>query len=254
MLGSPLTVIINANTGFDWKLAMWDGDPSLGPQSVPDYLDYDMWLGPAPYKPYNGSRLHGNFRGYWDYDGGGMGDMGMHYIDPVKYILGKDDTSPVRITPDSDNPKQHPFAVYPWRHITLEYADGDKIILDGVNDLGNHFMEGSNGWVAPNWNSNINNLRQDVDALPAPPGQNTDYIWCVENREKFALNEVNGFRSCTIVNLAVIAARLGRPLEFDPQNLEFVDDDQANRLIWQPMRAPWVLPEEKLANAEILNG
>ena len=76
----------------------------------------------------------------------------------------------------------------------------------------------------------------------------------MENKEKFALNEMNGFRSCTIVNLAKIAVRLGRPLTFDPEKLEFVDDNQANRLIWQPMRAPWVLPEEKLANDEILNG
>ena len=49
-----------------------------------------MWLGPAPYKPYSRHRTHGTFRGYWDYDGGGLGDMGMHYLDPVQYYLDAD--------------------------------------------------------------------------------------------------------------------------------------------------------------------
>jgi hypothetical protein len=60
-----------------------------------------MWLGPAPYKPYNPHRVHSTFRGYWDYDGGGLGDMGQHYY-PAVY-LGKDDTSPVRVDVDSHN-------------------------------------------------------------------------------------------------------------------------------------------------------
>ncbi len=58
------------------------GKEYLEPQPVPAELDYDMWLGPAPYKPYNPHRVHQTFRGYWDYDGGGLGDMGQHYIDP----------------------------------------------------------------------------------------------------------------------------------------------------------------------------
>ncbi len=65
------------------------------PMPVPENLDYNMWLGPAPYKPYNPERVHSNFRGYWDYDGGGLADMGQHYLDPVQYMLGKDNTSPV---------------------------------------------------------------------------------------------------------------------------------------------------------------
>ena len=66
------------------------GRTDLTPQPVPPELDYDFWLGPAPVKPYHPHRVHGTFRGYWDYDGGGLGDMGQHYLDPVQYILGKD--------------------------------------------------------------------------------------------------------------------------------------------------------------------
>ena len=90
MLGWPLTVRISGATGFAWKF-FWTGKENLVPQPIPAELDYDMWLGPAPYKPYNRHRTHDTFRGYWDYDGGGLGDMGQHYIDPVQYILGKDD-------------------------------------------------------------------------------------------------------------------------------------------------------------------
>lgn len=96
MLGWPLKVTISKHTGFDWKF-YWVGKEYLEPQSVPSELDYDFWLGPAPYKPYNPHRVHQTFRGYWDYDGGGLGDMGQHYIDPVQYFLGKDNTSPVKV-------------------------------------------------------------------------------------------------------------------------------------------------------------
>jgi len=89
MLGWPLTVTISGATGFAWKF-YWSGRTDLSPQWTPPELDYDFWLGPAPYKPYHPHRVHGTFRGYWDYDGGGLGDMGQHYIDPVQDILGKD--------------------------------------------------------------------------------------------------------------------------------------------------------------------
>lgn len=107
----------------------WVGKEYLEPQPVPAELDYDMWLGPAPYKPYNPHRVHQTFRGYWDYDGGGLGDMGQHYIDPVQYILGKDDTSPIKV--EVDAPQQHPDAVGTWRSITYTYDDGCQIVLWG---------------------------------------------------------------------------------------------------------------------------
>ncbi|MGE4568747.1 MAG: gfo/Idh/MocA family oxidoreductase, partial [Bacteroidales bacterium] len=63
----------------------------------------------------------------------------------------------------------------------------------------------------------------------------------VKTRQKFALNEMNGFRSETIVNMGTVALRLNRSLKFDPVKLDFVGDDAANRLINQPMRAPWTI-------------
>ena len=78
-----------------------------------------------------------------------------------------------------------------------------------------------------------------LSELPDPEPQNTDFIKCIHNREKFALNEINGFRSATIVNMGLCALRLNRTLEFDPVKLQFIGDEAANALIDQPMRAPW---------------
>ncbi len=239
ILGWPLKVTVSGVTGYDWKF-YWSGEHNLKPMPVPEQLDYDMWLGPAPYRPYNPERVHSKFRGYWDYDGGGLGDMGQHYLDPVQYLLGKDDTNPVRI--EVDAPQQHYDAVGSWRRITYTYADGCQVILDGENkDKDAAYIEGPNGKIFRGFRSDIPNLQSFLKTLPDPEPQITEFSESVKTRKKFALNETNGFRSSTLVNLGIIAVRLGRTLNFDPDKLRFIDDEGANRLINQPMRAPWTI-------------
>ena len=240
MLGWPLKVTISKHTGFDWKF-YWVGKTHLEPQSVPKELDYDLWLGPAPYKPYNAHRVHQTFRGYWDYDGGGLGDMGQHYLDPVQYMLGKDDTSPVKV--EVDAPQQHPDAVGTWRSITYTYADGCQIILWG-GDYGKPdtpYISGPNGNVYRNFVCDIPDWEKKLADFPEPQAQNTDFLECIRNRQKFALNEINGHRSCTLVNMGTVALQLNRTLEYDPVKEMFVNDEEANRLVDQPTRAPWTI-------------
>jgi predicted dehydrogenase len=237
VLGWPLKVTVSGVTGYDWKF-YWSGRTDLVPVAVPPELDYDMWLGPAPFKPYNPERVHGKFRGYWDYDGGGLGDMGQHYLDPVQYLLEKDETGPVRV--DVDAPQQHDDAAGSWRRIEYHYADGCTIVLDGENrDTTAAYIEGPDGRIFPGLRSDIPNLQRLVQALPDPEPQVEMFSESVRSRRKFALNEMNGHRSCTLVNLGVIAVRLGRTLHFDPVAQRFRDDEAANRLIHPPMRAPW---------------
>lgn len=240
LLGWPLKVTISGFTGFNWKF-FWVGKEDLVPQQVPANLDYDMWLGPAPFKPYNEHRTHQTFRGYWDYDGGGLADMGQHYIDPVQYILGKDNTSPISV--EIDAPQQHPDAVGTWRTIKYTYEDGCQIILEGEDngDPNAPYIEGPKGKLYKGFQCSIPNIMQRLNDFPDPKPQNTDFLDCVRNRKKFALNEENGFRSSTIVNMGVCALRLGRNLRFDPVKLQFINDDAANRLINQPMRSPWII-------------
>jgi len=239
LLGWPLKVTVNRSTGFDWKFE-WGGKTNLTPEQVPGWLDYNMWLGPAPYKPYHPHRVHQTFRGYWDYDGGGLGDMGQHYLDAIQYILGKDHTSPVEV--EADSPQQHPDAVGPWRRVRMRYADNCEIVLDGENrDTRAAFIEGPKGRLYRGFESDIRDLQEKLATFPDPELQVTDFSYAVKSRKKFALNEQNAHRSCTLVNLAKIAVRLRRPLRFEPDEQRFVDDDEANRLIDQPMRSPWHL-------------
>ncbi|MFN8345650.1 MAG: Gfo/Idh/MocA family oxidoreductase [Spirosomataceae bacterium] len=239
LLGWPLKVTVSRHTGFDWKF-YWVGKTDLMPETVPTELDYDRWLGPAQYKPYNAHRVHGTFRGYWDYDGGGLGDMGQHYLDPIQYFLGKDDTSPISV--EVDAPQQHTDAVGTWRRIEYTYADGCKIILDGEGkDENVPYIEGPKGKLYPNFRSDIPDLEKKLAAFPDPEPQVTDFAEAVRKRQKFALNEENGHRSCTLVNMGLAALRLGRSLKFDPVKQLFVDDEGANRLIDQPMRGPWTM-------------
>jgi predicted dehydrogenase len=239
VLGWPLKVTVSGITGYDWKF-YWSGKHNLEPQQVPEWLDYDMWLGPAPLKPYNEARVHANFRGYWDYDGGGLGDMGQHYLDPVQYMLGKDNTSPVSV--EIDAPQQHYDAVGSWRRIEYTYADGCRIILDGANnDRDAAYIEGPDGKIFKGFRSDIRDIERLAESLPDPEPQITSFSESVRTRQKFALNEVNGHRSCTLVNLGITALRLGRNLKFDPVEERFIDDEGANRMIFQPMRSPWTI-------------
>lgn len=237
MLGWPLKVTVSKHTGFDWKF-YWIGKTDLQAQPVPKELDYDAWLGPAPYKPYHVHRTHGTFRGYWDYDGGALGDMGQHYMDPIQYFLGKDNESPVFI--EVDAPVQDEDAVGVFRRITYTYADGCQIVLDGEGkDESVAYIEGPKGKLYKNFKSDIPDLERKLSEFPEPPMQQTDFVDAVKNRKTFALNEQNGHRSCTLVNLGLIAMRVNRNLKFDSVKQEFVGDEEANRYINQPMRAPY---------------
>ncbi|MBK8502255.1 MAG: Gfo/Idh/MocA family oxidoreductase [Saprospiraceae bacterium] len=239
VFGWPLKITLSATTGFDWKF-YWSGRTDLEPRAVPEELDYDMWLGPAPFKPYSPERVHINFRGYWDYDGGGLGDMGQHYMDPAQYLLEKDHTGPINI--EIDAPQQHPDAAGTWRRIEYTYADGCKIVLDGANrDKNAAFIEGPLGKLYRGMQSDIKDLDLLIANLPDPTPQISTFSESVKSRQKFALNELNGHRSCSLINLGVTALRLGRNLEFDPAKQTFIEDDAANRMIYQPMRGTWSL-------------
>ncbi len=239
LLGWPLKVNISANTGFSWKF-YWLGKQNLNPEWIPSDLDYNSWLGPAPYKPYNKHRVHATFRGYWDYDGGGLGDMGQHFLDPVQYILGKDDTSPIEIEVDAE--QAHHDAVGKWRRIWMKYEDGCQITLNGETKKEKvPFLEGPNGKLFRGFESDIPDLEKKLASFPDPEPQITDFHYSVKQRKKFALNEKNAHRSACLVNLGKIALQLGRKLYFDPQKQIFKNDEAANRLINQPARSPWVV-------------
>ena len=178
--------------------------------------------------------------------------MAQHYLDPLQYLLCKDDTSPVKI--DYRGPKQHPEAVGRFNRITLTYADGTTVDLDGDESLRDEpLLRGSNGLCVYRKAPDGKTLRlRDANgwwpeekvlatlaALPEPAPQVTDFMTSVRERKTFALNEANGFRSSSMFNLGIVAWRLGRGFEFDPVTLHAKDDPAAERFLYQEMREPW---------------
>ena len=254
LLGNgPLKCVFGEGQGFTWKFG-WSGRVQDKAQMIPEGLDWDMWLGPAPWKPYSDHRFGTSFRGYWDYDSGGLGDMAQHYLDPLQYLLCKDETSPVKI--DYKGLKQHPEAVGSFDRFTLTYADGTEVILDGDVSLKEEpLLRGSNGLCVYKKQGGKTLRIREADGtwwpeekvlktlaeLPKPAPQQTDFIDSCVNRKTFALNESNGFRSSTMFNLAIVAWRLGRGFEFDPVTLHAKNDEAAERFLYQDdmMREPW---------------
>jgi len=249
LLGTPLTARVYKRFDYNWKVAMWSGKTDLVPEPVPSVLDYDMWLGPAPFKPYHPHRVHQSFRGYWDYDGGGLADMGQHWLDPIQYILGKDGTGPADVWADAPFP-QHPDAVGLWGHVYMRYTDGTRIIMEseewGEKEAGNPpFLEGPKGKVFDRYSDRTDppGLFERSASVPVPPRDRgfEDAVRTRDNSNSAKPNAEEGHRSSTLFHLANIAIRMGRRIKWDPKAEKIIGDPGANALVNVPMRAPWHL-------------
>ena len=255
LLGSPLTVHLGPQSGYDWHKGDNYGMKTYTPQPVPPELDYEMWLGPAPWKPFHPNRLLGGaWRPYWDYSsGGGLSDMGQHWFDPIQYILGKDGTGPEQIEALAPWPP-HNDVVSPWRAVTYRYADGTTVVFES-DDWGERlpgerpFIKGPKGKVfvpKGDWRLAVTDppgLLDAVEDVPAPSRLVT-FDEAVRTRidgPGARPNVEEAHRSVTVIHLGNIAIRLGRKLRWDPVKEEFPGDDEANRLVDIPMRAPWSL-------------
>jgi predicted dehydrogenase len=217
------------------KVAMWSGMVKAPPQAVPANLDWDMYCGPSPLRPYHPHRVGGTHRGYWDYEGGGLADMGQHHFDPVQWIYGKDDTSPVSI--EAYAPPAHPECAAMWGWIELVYADGFTIVMESA-EWGEPYTRKQSRDVS------LTDLSEEdqkkVQAMPDPEPFPT-FPEAVKTRKKTGGHAEAAHRCATLLHLANIGIRLGRTLRYDPVKEEFIGDPEANRLVSQPMRAPWCL-------------
>ncbi len=247
LLGSPLLVRMNAahyaGSG-GWKIRMWSGRTDLAPEPVRAGLDWNLWLGPAPAKPFTMHRCFGSFRGYWDYDGGGFSDMGAHYFDPVMYFLGYDDTGPTEIEAVAPWPA-HPDAVGMWETITYKFADGNVIRCNSgewgqVDPPDLPFIEGPKGKVFHDMKTDPPDLFGQLGNVPEPPPM-IDFDTALRTRRQPGGNAAVSQRVATMLHLGNIAIRLGRKVRWDPAREQFVGDDEANRFVNPPMRAPWHL-------------
>ncbi|MBM3500032.1 MAG: Gfo/Idh/MocA family oxidoreductase [Armatimonadetes bacterium] len=214
----------------------------------PPELDWDLWLGPAPWVPYNRLRHPYGFRWFFDYSGGKMTDWGAHHNDIAQWGLGMDHTGPEWIEGQGVFPTEGCYDVATAFEITYEYAGGQKVICSSEGRFGVTF-EGEDGWV---WvtrgdiETEPKELRDGVfgvadERLYFSPHHHEDWLNCIRTRERPICDVEIGHRSVTVCHLGNISMRTGRKLHWDPAVEQFIDDPDANRWLGHPYRAPWRL-------------
>ncbi len=218
-----------------FKVKEWSGIVNAKPQPVPKNLDWDMYCGPSPLRPYHPHRFGGTHRGYWDYEGGGLADMAQHHLDGFNYEYAKDATSPVEI--EANAPPAHPEACGMWGWVELRYADGLTLVLDS-GEWGKPYDRKKERGVGEGDLSEEDRKRLKDMPDPAPLVSFPDAI---RTRKQAGGHAEAAHRTATLFHLANVAIRTGRKLRYDPVKEEVIGDEEANRLVNQPMRAPWHL-------------
>jgi len=232
--------LLNPNPGVHikkggLKLHNWSGKPGLKPQTPSADLDWDLYCGPSPFKPFVPPRIGGTHRNYWDYEGGGLCDMGQHHFDPQQWIYGKDDTSPVTI--EAFAPPSHPDVTGMWAWVELTYADGFTFVMDST-EWGPRYERKAPKQVSLSQLSEANQAK--IKAMPDPEPL-LSFAEAVKQRKPAGGHPEAAHRAACILHLANLSIRLGRKLQYDPVKEEFVGDEEANRFVNVPMRSPWHL-------------
>ncbi|MGL4944141.1 MAG: Gfo/Idh/MocA family protein [Thermoguttaceae bacterium] len=230
-------------TTHDWRPAQ--------PQPEVNEVDWDRWLGPCPWRPYNYSYVTGGWRGFFDFHGGGILEWGTHTVDLCQWANQSDDTVPVEYWPVLDDNGN--------KGSTCEamYANGVKLVMreHGWNGLGTCSAKyvGTEGWVETGDTGRMlvsnDRLRAKAKYIPMagtdPDNHIAEFLECVRSRRNPASNgdvAANAHNAC---HAAYISWQLGERLKFDPKKEEFVGTgsvvEQANRMRSRAMREPYNL-------------
>lgn len=229
------------------------GNPPVS--EPPEGLDWNFWLGPAPWSPfrkYGGNAPHWDWRWIMDYSGGQLTDWAGHHIDIAHWGLGLDDTGPVEIEGKGVYPKDGIYNVPIEYKFTCKYANGIEMVV--ANDrqvpkgMGTVWY-GEKGWVHVDRGRQATNppelwsqtIGPNEDRLYESRDHHQNFLDCVKSRKKTITPIETACRSITVGLLGEIAMLLERKLRWDPAKEEFVNDPEANRLLSRPMRAPWYL-------------
>jgi predicted dehydrogenase len=221
------------------------GSRNIGPQPVmpvPKGFDYDMWLGPAPWKPYTKARCHGRFRHIFDYSGGKFIDWGSHHLDIVQLALGMDDSGPVEVAGWGEFPTEGIYDTAVKYDVMLTYANGVRVSASTMHQGGIRF-EGTEGCVFVNrgvLEAHPKSLRKEA-RRGSYDSHVRNFLNCVKLRKDPIAPAEVGHRSSTVCHLGNIAMLLGRRLSWDPHQEQFLNDPTANRMTTRAMRAPWRL-------------
>lgn len=225
--------------------------PAMPDEAMPDRLDWDVWLGQAPLRPYH-KKLQTSWMSWFDYSGGEMTNWGCHGLDQIQWALGMDRTGPVELYPLEDGPKGG---------IAFRYANGVTVHLD-LENKGD--MQGGGRFIGEKGQIDIwrNNFKIDAPGveLGLPPQEEIDkwhdsrakwqaqyhmgyWLECIPTRKDPNADVEIGHRSASLAHLANITRKLNRKLRWDPEKEQFVDDSEANLAVHRPRRAGYELPK-----------
>ena len=219
------------------------------PGPVPDWLDYDMWLGPAPWVPYHKSRCLYTFRFGLDYSGGQTTNLGAHWIDVAQWANGTDETGPIEVEDlGGVFPSDGLFTTATKVHFRARYANGVELIMK-TDPNGPLRFEGTEGWIQLKQGELTSSPESVKDSTIGPDeihlykskDHHRNLIDCIKTRGRTAAPVEVGHRSTSICHLGNIAMMLKRKLRWDPDNELFIDSEEANRMLSRSMRSPWRL-------------
>ncbi len=251
-----------------WAYLDWKGEMPAQPNgSPPPGVDYDLWLGPAPERPFNLNRFHFSFRWYWDYSGGLMTDWGAHMIDIANWAMEvKAPRAAVSVggkfgyprdameTPDTQQViwEFDDFSMV-WEH-ALGVGRGPEAREHGVQFHGNDgvLVVDRNGWEVHSETDRIDKSVREFRSRGKPRhnirgrsayhlGHVQNFVDCRRSRERPRSDVEIGHDSMIACHLGNIAFRLGRRVQWDPDRERIVDDPEAERMVRTSYRKPWKL-------------
>jgi len=218
----------------------------------PAELDYDMWLGPAPQRPYNQYRVHYLFRFFWDYSGGQVTNFGAHHLDITQWALAMDESGPTTIEGTANYNKDQWFETPEKCLITYTYPNGvkvtcgneDKTKMPGgctfIGEKGTIFVDRSK--ITSNPPEILKDELKDTDVhLYASKNHHTNWFDCIKSRKAPIAEAEIGHRSATVCHLGNIAIRTGRKITWDPVKEQIIGDKEAAAMVTKAYRDPWKL-------------
>jgi predicted dehydrogenase len=220
----------------------------------PDYLDYEMWTGPAPMRPYNSLVHPRSWRAFMEYGNGIMGDMCVHMLDMTRWMLDLgmparissaggiliDKASKANITDSQTATFDFGNLQVVWTHRTYGDAPDPKYPWAATfyGDKGT-LKAGVMGYdFIPSTKND-----QETHVAPAVRAHMKNFLTCIQSREKPVSDIEQGYMSATACILANLSMKLGRSIHWDHAKGAVVGDPEANQLLRRPYRAPWVHPE-----------
>ena len=217
------------------------------PEPPKDEVDWDQWLGPCPWRPYNSAYIRGGWRGFYDFHTSCIGEWGAHTFAQCQVGIGQADTSAIEYKYVDNKTGDGMVTVFP---------NGIKMVLqlEGWRGSCGVKYEGPEGWVAaadgysqpdvssPAMLDDFKKLVGDYQArTQRPMSHMRDFLDCVKSRREPVANPVVMHRAMSTVHAANVCMWLKRDLRYDPVKEEFVNDAEANRFRSRAMREPWII-------------